>query len=94
MKKKYFTEIYYLTFNTLRTNKRIARFLWAFVWWDSKVFIHVYHMIENVVEGFELDIEDFGRQTIAQESKFDISNLTKPWKVNKMPFLIDLLPKF
>lgn len=58
------------------------------------MFIHVYHMIENVVEGFELDIEDFGRQTIAQESKFDISNLRKPRKVNKMPFLIDLLPKF
>ena len=51
-------------------------------------------MIENVVEGFELDIEDFGRQTIAQESKFDISNLRKPRKVNQMPFLIDFLPKF
>ena len=51
-------------------------------------------MIENVVEGFELDIENFGRQTITQESKFDISNLRKPRKVIKMPFLIDFLPKF
>ena len=33
--------------------------------------VHTYVLCDS--EGFELDIENFGHQTIAQELKFDIS---------------------